>query len=54
MCGHVVVIGLYVRLSWYTMWMRGLLFLLDVLCVCCEGVKVTAMLMWVTVEVWLG
>ena len=24
-CGHVVVFGLSVRLSWYTMWMRWLL-----------------------------
>ena len=29
-CNHVVVLGLSVRLSWYPMWVRVLLFVLQV------------------------
>ena len=45
-CGHVVVFGLSVRLSWYPMWMRWLLRLwcvhccLCCMCVCRESVVV--------------
>ena len=44
-CSHVIAFGLSVRLSWYTMWMRWLLWLCCVycclyfMCVCWESMK---------------
>ena len=53
-CGRVVVFGLFVRLSWYPMWMWWLLRQ-------CDGARLTAMLVWgwmgcggVCVCIWLG
>ena len=37
-CSHVVIFGLSVRLSWYPMWMRVLLFVLHVcMLIECDG-----------------
>ena len=56
-CSRVVVLVLYVRLSWYYVdavtVIRVLLFVLHV-CMLreCEGTRVTAMLVWGMDEVW--
>ena len=49
----VVVFGLSVRLLWYPMWMRVLLFVLHV-CLLreCDCARLTAMLVWGMDEVW--
>ena len=55
-CGHVVVFGLSVRLSWYPMWMMWLRVVLFVLHVCLlreyDGVRLTAMLVSGMDDVW--
>ena len=50
----LVIFGLSVRLSWYPMWMRWLVFVLHV-CMLreCEGARMVEMLVLVTKEVWL-
>ena len=60
-CINVAVFGQPVRLLWYPMWMRWLLFLWWVYCcLCCmfmlrecESAILTAMLVWGMDEVWL-
>ena len=60
-CCHVIVFGLSVSFSWYPKWMRWfavtvMRVLLFVVHVCllreCDGVRLTAMLVWGMHEVW--